>query len=224
VGRSRLAIVIPAYSEATSIEGVARAAASFGTVLVVDDCSPDETASRAERAGATVVRNSRNLGYDKALSRGFEEAAQRGFTHVVTIDADGEHDPGILSAFCELLLAQGIPLVIGVRRRRQRVAEVAMCWYVRLSFGPRDILCGMKGYDLALWRENGGFDHTQSIGTELAINAIRRGAPFREVNVDGQKRMDAPRFDSRLRANLRILISLMGLIRRDLSGRRWAVQ
>jgi predicted small secreted protein len=63
--------------------------------------------------------------------------------------------------------------------------------------------------------ENGGFDHTNSIGTELAINSLRRGARFRQVPVSGTRRQDAPRFDRLLRANLRIFAALANIVRDD---------
>lgn len=213
---SRLAIVIPAYREEASIGRVVAAAAAYGDVLVVDDGSPDMTGERASAAGARVFRNEPNRGYDGALSRGFEEAARHGYTHVVTLDADGEHEPATLAVFRARLFDEGFPLVLGFRPRKQRMAEVVMGWYVRARFGVRDILCGMKGYDMALWQANGGFDHTESIGTELAINALRRGARLAQVSVSGTRRVDAPRFDRRLRANLRIFAALTRVIRQDL--------
>jgi len=215
VGGSRLAIVIPAYREASSIGPIVAAAREFGEVLVIDDCSPDETGQIAAAAGARVIRNPVNQGYDATLSRGFEEAAALGCTHVVTIDADGEHEPAVLAEFRRLMLDERIQLVLGVRPRKQRLAELVMGRYVRARFGVHDILCGMKGYDLDLWRANGGFDHSDSIGTELAINSLRRGAGFREVRVGGVPRADAPRFDRRLRANLRIFAALARTIGRS---------
>jgi glycosyltransferase involved in cell wall biosynthesis len=207
-----LAIVIPAYREAATIGRVVGAAIEHGLVIVVDDCSPDETGRLAREAGAVVVRNDENGGYDRTLCRGFEEAAARGCTHVVTMDADGEHDPSTLGEFKRILLDERVPLVLGVRPRKQRIAEVVMGWYVRARFGARDILCGMKGYDLALWRQNHGFDHSNGIGTELAINSLRRGCRFREIKVSGERRRDAPRFDRRWRANARIMAALMRTI------------
>ena len=215
MGEPRLAVVIPAFCEAATIGPVVVAAKRFAEVLVVDDCSSDETGKRAEEAGATVVRNPENRGYDGTLSRGFEEAFARGYSHVVTMDADGEHDPATLASFRNCLIGEGYPLVLGYRPRKQRVAELVMGWYFRARFGVRDILCGMKGYDLALWQQNGGFDHTESIGTELATMALRRGIKFTQVPVSGTRRADAPRFDRRLRANMRILSALLRSMRRE---------
>ena len=216
--RSRIAILIPAFREAATIGSIVRAAREHAEVIVVDDASPDETGAEAARAGAIVIRNETNLGYDGTLNRAFEEALARGFAYAITMDADGEHDPALVASFKSLLADEGMPLVLGVRPHKQRFAEIVMGLYVRLRFGARDILCGMKGYDLRLAADNRGFDHTNSIGTELAINSLRRGTSFRQIPVRGTRRLDAPRFDRRLRANMRIFAALGEIVRADIRG------
>lgn len=211
----RLAVVIPAFREENTIGPVVAAALRHGDVLVIDDCSPDATGERAAAAGATVIRNDPNRGYDGSLTRGLEEAAARQFTHVVTMDADGEHDPETLAVFRAKLLDEDYPLVLGYRPRKQRFAEVVMGWYLRARYGVRDILCGMKGYRLADCRASNGFDFRDSIGTELATNALRRNSRFAQVPVSGTPRVDAPRFDRLLRANLRIFAAFMHCVRQD---------
>ena len=218
--RCQLAVLIPAYREGRTIGGIVAAALPYSQVIVVDDCSPDDTSCRAKEAGAIVVRNETNLGYDGTLNRAFETAVSAGFDCVVTMDADGEHDPALLGEFSRLLLDEGIPLVLGVRPRKQRFAEVVMGLYVRLRFGVSDILCGMKGYHLSLMLENNGFDHTNSIGTELAINSIRRGSTYRQIGVYGKPREGQPRFGRRLSANWRILAALWRVLRQDIAPRR----
>lgn len=213
---SRLAIVIPAYCEAGTIGRVVTAAKAFGSVLVIDDCSTDDTGARAEAAGAIVVRNDANRGYDGSLDRGLAEARARGFEGMVTMDADGEHDPALLSEFRRLLLEERVPLVLGVRTRKQRVAEAIMGLYVKWRFGVDDILCGMKGYRLAALEEAGAAGHDRSIGTGPAIGLLRRGVRFAQIPVRGKAREDEPRFDRGLRANWRILCALGRVLRRDM--------
>jgi glycosyltransferase involved in cell wall biosynthesis len=211
----RLAILIPAYREAKTIGPVVATARACGTVIVVDDCSPDDTGLVAAQNGAIVLRNEHNCGYDETLNRAFDEAAARGFAAAVTMDADGEHDPSLLVEFDRLLVKDRIPLVLGYRPRKQRISEIVMGAYIKARFGVEDILCGMKGYDMRLWYENGGFDHTKSIGTELALNSIRRKAPFRQVPVSGTSREDTPRFGPSLRANGRIFAALLRALRQE---------
>jgi glycosyltransferase involved in cell wall biosynthesis len=194
---------------------VVTAARAHVDVLVVDDCSRDDTSTLAEAAGATVVRNSQNLGYEGTLNRGFEAALESGFDYIITIDADGEHNPALLALFVRALVEQHIPIVLGRRPAKTRFAEVIMGFYVWARFGPHDISCGMKGYRADLVRLNGGFDTSNAIGTELALNSIRRGYEFLEILVDGTRRRDAPRLDGRWRANVRILKVLWRMMRRD---------
>lgn len=218
--RSGVVVIIPAFREGKTIGPVVVAAQRHAPVIVVDDCSSDETGARAAAAGATVVRNEMNLGYEGSLNAGFAKAMQLNFEYAITMDADGEHDPSLLSQFCKILVDEKIPLVLGVRPRKQRFAEVVMGYYVKLRFGADDILCGMKGYQLQLVTDHGGFDLSHSIGTELAIDALRRGTAFRQVPVSGQPRQDTPRFDRRFAANWRIFKALGAIVRKDLLGSR----
>lgn len=212
----RLAVVIPAYREEATIGPVVTAARDYGDVLVIDDCSPDATGERAAAAGATVLRNDPNRGYDGALTRGLQEAAARHFTHVVTMDADGEHDPHTLALFRAKLLDEDYPLVLGYRPHKHRFAEIMMGWYLRARFGVRDILCGMKGYRLSDCCGAGGFDFRDSVGTGLATYALRKKIRFAQVPVSGTRRVGAPRFDRLLRANARIFAAFLRFVRQDL--------
>lgn len=215
----RLAVVIPAFREEASIGAIVREAILHGEVLVIDDNSPDETRERARGAGAIVIRNPSNMGYDGTLTRGLKEAVARGFTHAITIDADGEHDPTLLPAFRAKLIDERYRLVLGIRPRKQRIAEVVMGCYFRLRYGVRDILCGMKGYclsDLA----TAPVDFGGSIGTQFAADFLRRGVAFAQIPVSGRRRADAPRFGPHLRANLRILSALIRCVSQDLKSGR----
>lgn len=211
--RFRPVVLIPAHREGATIRAVVEQATAFSPVIVADDCSPDDTVAQAEAGGAAVVRNSANLGYEGTLNRLFEEAISRGYSHAITMDADGEHDPNLLPDFLRELGQNGASLVLGMRPTKQRLSEVVMGWYIERHFGVSDILCGMKGYDLALVAVNGGFDTSGSIGTELALNSIRRGAGFVQVPVRGTARRDAPRFDRKLKANVRIFAALFNAMR-----------
>jgi glycosyltransferase involved in cell wall biosynthesis len=106
-------IVIPAFNEAPSIDPLVtalRAAAAWREILVIDDGSTDETAARAERAGARVVRHPYNKGNGAAVKTGIRLATG---AFVLIIDADGQHPP----ADALRLVAQLDPydLVVGAR-------------------------------------------------------------------------------------------------------------
>ena len=199
-----LIVVIPAFREVGTIGDVVTAVRPQARVIVVDDASGDGTAEAAEAAGAQVIQNKKNRGYEGALNIGFAAAAEAGASAILTMDGDGEHGPEYVATFSRLLMEEKVPLVLGCRPHTQRLAEAIVGGLIMLRYGVSDVFCGMKGYHTELWRRHGCFDSHNSIGTELALAAIRGGVPFREVPVRGVPRADAPRFDSIIRANLRI--------------------
>jgi glycosyltransferase involved in cell wall biosynthesis len=209
--RSRVAIIIPALNEASTIGAVVASTAAHGLPIVVDDGSTDATASLARAAGAVVVTHAANHGYDAALNSGFARADQMGCTYLITVDADGQHDSEQLSIVIGHLDA-GYQMVLGVRQRFQRPAEWVFTCFARRLWSMSDPLCGMKGYTLALYRQAGRFDTLRSIGTELAVRSKLGGARTIEMPVRIRERADAPRFGSRISANYRIVRALVGLL------------
>ena len=107
--------VIPAYEEGPRIQAVVEATRAHLPVVVVDDGSSDDTAVRAEAAGATVIRQVPNAGKGAALRAGFRYALDRGYAAVVTLDADGQHDPDEIPAFLDAFRERRPELVIGKR-------------------------------------------------------------------------------------------------------------
>jgi glycosyltransferase involved in cell wall biosynthesis len=108
--------VIPARDAESTIAGVVRgvkAALPELAVLVVDDGSSDATSAAARAAGADVIRHEVNRGKGAALQTGFDEATRQGVERVLTLDADGQHDPAYAAGLLRAL--DGFDLVIGSR-------------------------------------------------------------------------------------------------------------
>jgi len=216
----KTAILIPAWNEAATIARVVREVAAFGTPLVVDDGSSDDTGQLARAAGAIVVRHARNTGYDGALQSGFVEADRRGMEAVVTFDADGQHTAETLGRVVQLLEGEGRDLVLGLRAEPARFAERLFSLYTRWRFGIGDILCGLKGYRMTLFKRHGRFDGTRSIGTELALFALRSNASYAVVQVPIRPRESGKtRFGSVIRGNARILRAMLLAVVADFRGR-----
>lgn len=204
----RVGLVVPALNEAATIGAVVKAAAGWGQCIVVDDGSTDATGEIAAASGAVVVRHKRNRGYDVAIDSGFREARRLGCDRVVTLDADGQHDPGLVGKLLTALEA-GADLAVGVRDRRARWSEHIFAWYTRWRWGLRDPLCGLKAYRIAVYVRLGHFDSYGSIGTELLLFAARRGLRIAQMDFHVADREGRPRFGRRLRANIVILRALL---------------
>lgn len=111
----RIIALIPAFEEGPRIAAVVAATLEHLPVVVVDDGSADDTAVVAEAAGATVLRQVPNAGKGAALRRGFRHALDAGAAAVVTLDADGQHDPAEIPSFLAAYEAARPELVIGQR-------------------------------------------------------------------------------------------------------------
>jgi glycosyltransferase involved in cell wall biosynthesis len=107
---------IPAFNEAAMIAQVVLDAQKYADVVVVcDDGSSDMTGSIARRLGAEVVRHRRNLGYGASIKSLFNRARELDADILVTLDADGQHDPEEIPNVVKPI-AQGVAdMVIGSR-------------------------------------------------------------------------------------------------------------
>lgn len=201
--RPSLAVVIPCHNEAATLEAVLRRAAGHAALLVVDDRSTDGSAAIARACGAQVLASARP-GYDGALETGLRKAFDDGYRFVVTMDADGEHDPEVLAAF-DRAFRDGAELICGYRRRPQRAAEYLVAAIAGVRFGIRDLLCGMKGYSRPVLQRFLESGLPLSVNMTPAILWRRLGGGHVQVSVTGQMRADTPRFGRALRANWAIL-------------------
>ncbi len=108
-----MSIVIPAMNEADAIGDVVsrlRTSAPWREVIVVDDGSSDDTAARAEVAGARVIRHPYNKGNGAAVKTGIRRATGE---FILVIDADGQHAP---EDACRIVATLGeYDLVVGAR-------------------------------------------------------------------------------------------------------------
>ena len=129
--------LIPAYNESDHIVSVVAGARQHLPVLVVDDGSRDATAALAQSAGATLVSQQPNAGKGAALKLGFRWAIEHAYAAVITLDADGQHDPAEIPAFLELFQANACDLIIGerdfskipiVRRISNTIGRVSFSW------------------------------------------------------------------------------------------------
>lgn len=206
--RSGVAIVIPALNESASIAVVVEVAGRYGIPIVVDDGSTDNTAALARQAGAVVVSHVTNRGYDEALNSGFKQASEMGSEMIITVDADGQHDPSLIQKFIDAIDA-GADVVAGIRSRRQRFAEHLFAFYANFRFGIKDPLCGMKAYRTGVYEALGHYDSYGSVGTELAIFAAKHGYKFWQIPFEVREREGSSRFGQVFSGNYKIIRAML---------------
>ncbi len=186
-------VIIPAYCEAgrigTVVEGVKK---YIPDVIVVDDGSPDETASQAERAGAMVIRHQVNSGKGAALDTGFRAARGHGFDFAVTMDGDGQHAPADLMGFVQAHLQSGTPVLVGTRMSDtrsmpwvRRMTNRFMSWLLSREMGQwvPDTQCGYRLYALAVVPELSAESKRFAAESEILMDLSRRGVKIGSVPI-----------------------------------------
>lgn len=213
--------VIPVYDHGATVGAVAASLREQGlSVLLVDDGSGAETAAAldalAREPGMRLVRLAQNQGKGAAMLAGFAEAGRLGYSHVLQIDADGQHDVADATRFMAAARAQPCALVCGqpiyddtVPRGRLygRYATHVWVWINTLSFALRDSMCGFRVYPLAATLALMAEEHLgkrMDFDTEIAVRLIWRGLPV--VNLPTRVRYPADGLSHfrMLRDNLRI--------------------
>ena len=175
--------LIPAYNEAQRVGGVVQRAVAYLPVLVVDDGSFDQTAAVAKQAGAQVLLQRPNRGKGAALRAGFRQALDNDYQAVVTLDADGQHDPDEIPAFLQAYCARKADLIIGERDFRKmpfirRLANSLGGWLFSWGMG-QSVRDNQSGYRLISRRLMEAMlasgEHGFEFEVEMLVSAVRLG-------------------------------------------------
>jgi glycosyltransferase involved in cell wall biosynthesis len=192
----RAAVLVPAYGVARVIGDVVselvRIWPEQKAVLVIDDGSEDGTAEIASRAGAVVLRHSRNRGKGETLRTGLRAALARSFDVAVSVDGDGQHPPAEALRLHQSCADAGA-LVIGVRDLERAGAPRPSQLSNRFSnlvlsgFSGRrlnDTQCGLRRYPVAATLALGARDTGYGYEAEVILRAVAGGLPIVEVPIE----------------------------------------
>jgi predicted LPLAT superfamily acyltransferase len=202
VSAFRPCAIVPTFNHHSVLPDlISRFAARETPVIVIDDGSGPEAAGRIAAAcaaapNAECLRHEVNRGKGFAVLRGLERAAERGFSHAIQIDGDGQHDIGRLDALMAAARANPDAIVLGyprydgtVPRRRKFGRWLTHAWVFinTLSFDIKDSMCGFRVYPVAATlvlarAEVAG--RRMEFDTEVLVRAHWRGTRFVGIPVD----------------------------------------
>jgi len=158
----KVAIIIPAYNEASVIFNVIKKISAeikknkiSADIIVIDDGSIDETAKTAKKAGATVVSHLLNSGAGSATSTGLDYALIHEYDIAITSDADGQHLSKDVVKGIEIMSISKIDLLIGSRLINpegmsdvKKLGNKGLSFLTWVLFGVKstDSQSGLRGY------------------------------------------------------------------------------
>ena len=189
-----LIVAMPALDEEATVEDVIRRVPRkiHGIrsieVVIVDDGSSDQTADKAERAGATLIRHASPRGVGAAFHSALAYGIDRGADLIATIDADGQFDPADIPVLIEPVLSGEAdfatasrfkdPDLVPAMPRAKLWGNQMMSRLISRLAGQKfyDVSCGMRCYSrfAALQLHPiGRFTYTQETLLNLAFKQLR---------------------------------------------------
>ena len=192
---TRLCVIIPTYNNAGTIRQVISDVTAYcQDVIVVNDGSTDDTAVLLHSLPEpiTLVSYPQNKGKGYALVEGFQKAKELGFTHAVTIDADGQHFAADIPLLIEKMNENPEGIIVGCRNlteknmpRQNTFANRFSNFWFRLQTGIDlpDTQSGFRLYNLSSLRLLKLITSRYEAELELLVFSAWAGFPISSVNV-----------------------------------------
>jgi glycosyltransferase involved in cell wall biosynthesis len=212
--------ILPAFNEEVSIGSIVLHARQHADrVIVIDDGSTDNTFEVAQLAGAEVIRHTSNKGKGAALKTGFEIAALNGTKIIVTLDADGQHDPEDIPKLIAPILAGEADMVNGSRYINdkdrntpfyRRIGQSVLDKATNFNSGLHitDTQSGFRAFDKDIlpvfkFRSNG-----MAIESEMLMDAANAGLKMKEVEIGVRYDVDCST-ENPISHGLRVLVNVL---------------
>ena len=191
----RIAIIIPLYNHAATLGKVVAEVMRFGDlIIVVDDGSTDNAVEECKKLDQTVhiIRHSCNQGKGVAILSGAEKARELKASHIITIDADGQHYGEDLPEFFAAIKKDPEAIIVGCRKFDETYVpgssrfgrSFSNFWY-RVQTGNRigDSQSGFRAYPLSVlaafkWREK-----RYAFENEILVRAAWSGIKVQEIDI-----------------------------------------
>ncbi len=188
-----VAVLLPAYNEEVAIASMILLSSNYADeVIVIDDGSSDSTKEISELAGATVLSHNTNRGKGVALKTGFEYA--KNYDIIVTIDADGQHNPNEIPLLLKPILDDEADLVNGSRYlhgqdtstpKYRRIGQTVLDTATNIASGVKitDSQSGFRAFSSKCY-EHFNFDPEGfGIESDMLIEASNNNLRIMEVDI-----------------------------------------
>ncbi|WP_089162655.1 glycosyltransferase family 2 protein [Caballeronia sordidicola] len=222
---SRVAILIPCYNEAATVEAVVRnfrSALPDASIYVFDNNSSDSTADLARGVGA-VVANVSDRGKGNVIRRMFADIDAEVY---VLVDGDDTYDASAAPRLVLKLLADGLDMVVATRhsaeqeayRLGHRFGNIALTQCVGLIFGRTftDMLSGYRLFSRRYVKSFPAHSKNFEIETEFTVHALELSMPVAEMATEYKSRPEGSMSKlNTYRDGLRILMMIVKLFRAE---------
>ena len=195
---NKFAFLVPFYNHPQNIKALITALKTYELPVVVVDDGSDEASKQIlaelERTeGILLLTRAQNGGKGIAMKDGFKFASERGFSHVLQIDADFQHDAALIGEFLRQSEAHPQSIVCAnpiygddAPKSRVHGRKITNFWVAinTLSLGIKDAMCGFRIYPLEQLKKAAAKSKTSRMefDIEILVNAARQGVDMRWID------------------------------------------
>jgi glycosyltransferase involved in cell wall biosynthesis len=193
VNQEPICAIIPAFNAESSIgEVIDRTKEHLRRVIVVNDGSTDRTGEVARSRSIEVISIPSNRGKGYALRLGFSHALSNGCGSILTLDADGQHDPADIPIFLQAHRENSQAILVGSRMaqagrfpRQRYYSNRAAVFFISKALGQylEDTQCGFRLYPAEAIRPIALTTSHFQTETEILLRAAHRGVRISSVPV-----------------------------------------
>jgi glycosyltransferase involved in cell wall biosynthesis len=186
-------LVLPAYNEEEYIAELVKQGRKFvDEVIVVDDCSRDQTYHRAMESGALVLHHKINLGKSCAMKTGCEAAIKLNSDLIALMDSDGQHKPSDLPRFFKEMELKRADIVIGARSQEKKSPLVRfygnklLALLVVALFGVRikDIQSGFRVFRSEVFQSLNWVSNNYHADAEMTVRIGKKKLDYSEIPIE----------------------------------------
>lgn len=192
--KNLVCVIIPTYNEAHVIGVVLNKIKALGLdMIVVDDGSIDSTADISREKGAIVLKGKENQGKGAALKRGFDYALKSKYQTIITMDGDGQHNPGSIKGFIQRQHETWANIVIGNRMRNTENMPLAriitnrfMSWIISHVSRQNipDTQCGFRLIKRKVLEDIVLSTSRYEMESEILIKAAKKGYKIESLPIE----------------------------------------
>ena len=208
-----LIILIPSFNELNNLKKFIKEIHKRYKVLVIDDCSSDNTSTWLKKNKINFIKNKKNIGYEQSLIKGLKILSKRKKVEkIITMDADGQHKIKYIKKFINVSNNKNPDLIIGSRKKKNRFIESIISKIFQIKYSLEDPLSGFKLYKREKLKKVRFDNFKKFFLVDLVLEFIKKKHKVISITIETNKRFDRPKVGDLMDTNFKMLSILACVI------------
>ena len=208
-----LIILIPSFNELNNLKKFIKEIHKRYKVLIIDDCSSDNTSTWLKKNKINFIKNKKNIGYEQSLIKGLMILSKvKKVEKIITMDADGQHKMKYIKKFINVSNNKNPDLIIGSRKKKNRFIESIISKIFQMKYSLEDPLSGFKLYKKEKLKKMKFANLKKFFLVDLVLEFIKKKHKVISINIETNKRFDNPKVGDLMQTNFKMLSILVCVI------------